>query len=50
VLGGFKAPGGNIDGPGPVVVGGRLLVMSGYQSSLGGPGTSVLLVFSVDGR
>ena len=50
VLGGFKAPGGNIDGPGPVVAGGRLFVMSGYQSSLGGPGVSVLLVFSPDGR
>lgn len=49
-VGGVAAPGGNIDGPGPLVVGGRLFVMSGYQSSLGGPGTSVLLVFSPDGR
>jgi polyvinyl alcohol dehydrogenase (cytochrome) len=47
---GVSAPGGNIDGPGPVLVDGRLFVMSGYQSSLGGPSTSVLAVYSVDGR
>ncbi len=47
---GVNAPGGNIDGPGPVLVDGRLFVMSGYQSSLGGPSTSVLVVYSVDGR
>jgi polyvinyl alcohol dehydrogenase (cytochrome) len=47
---GVSAPGGNIDGPGPVLVEGRLFVMSGYQSSLGGPSTSVLVVYSVDGR
>jgi polyvinyl alcohol dehydrogenase (cytochrome) len=47
---GVSLPGGNIDGPGPVVVGRRLFVMSGYQSSLGGPGVCLLLAFSVDGR
>jgi polyvinyl alcohol dehydrogenase (cytochrome) len=47
---GVSVPGGNIDGPGPVVADGRLYVMSGYQSSLGGPGTSVLVVYSADGR
>ena len=47
---GVSAPGGNVDGPGPVVADGRLYVMSGYQSSLGGPASSVLLVFSVEGR
>jgi polyvinyl alcohol dehydrogenase (cytochrome) len=47
---GVSVPGGNIDGPGPVVADGRLYVMSGYQSSLGGPGTSVLVVYSPDGR
>ncbi len=47
---GVNAPGGNIDGPGPVVAGGRLYVMSGYQSSLGGPATSVLVVYAPDGR
>ena len=47
---GVSWPGGNIDGPGPVVAERRLYVMSGYQSSLGGPGVSVLLAFSVDGR
>jgi polyvinyl alcohol dehydrogenase (cytochrome) len=47
---GVAMPGGNIDGPGPVAAYGRLYVMSGYQASLGGPSTSVLVVYSVDGR
>ncbi len=47
---GVLVPGGNIDGPGPVVADGRLYVMSGYQSSLGGPGTSVLAVYSPGGQ
>jgi polyvinyl alcohol dehydrogenase (cytochrome) len=47
---GVAAPGGNLDGPGPVVSDGMLYVLSGYQGSLGGPTTSILLAFSVDGR
>jgi polyvinyl alcohol dehydrogenase (cytochrome) len=47
---GVSVRGGNIDGPGPVVADGRLYVMSGYQSSLGGPGTSLLVVYSPVGR
>lgn len=47
---GVSELGGNLDGPGPVVAGGMLYVMSGYQGSLGGPTTSALLAFSVDGR
>lgn len=42
---GLQLPGGGVDGPGPVVSEGRLFVMSGYQGSLGGPATSLLLVF-----
>ncbi|HEV2362943.1 MAG TPA: PQQ-binding-like beta-propeller repeat protein [Caulobacteraceae bacterium] len=49
VNGGPRA-GGNIDGPGPVVAGGMLYVMSGYQGSLGGSTANVLLAFSVDGK
>ena len=47
---GVKANGGALDGPGPVVVGGVLYVMSGYLGSLGGAPASVLLAFTVDGR
>ena len=43
-------PGGNIDGPGPVVAGGMLFVFSGYLGSLGGSANNVLLAFSVDGK
>jgi polyvinyl alcohol dehydrogenase (cytochrome) len=50
VNGAAVQPGGNIDGPGPVVAGGMLYVISGYLGSLGGPPTSVLLAFSVHGR
>ena len=50
VNGAAAQPGGNIDGPGPVVADGMLYVMSGYVGSLGGPPTSVLLAFSVHGR
>jgi polyvinyl alcohol dehydrogenase (cytochrome) len=42
-------PGGNIDGPGPVVADGMLFVMSGYLGSLGGGVNNVLLAFAVDG-
>ncbi|HTX48674.1 MAG TPA: PQQ-binding-like beta-propeller repeat protein [Caulobacteraceae bacterium] len=47
---GVAAAGGNIDGAGPVAAYGRLYMMSGYQGSLGGPTTSVLVVYSVDGQ
>ena len=46
---GVPARGGSIDGPGPVVAGGMLLVNSGYFYIGGMPG-NVLLAFSVDGR
>jgi len=46
---GIKANGGAMDGPGPVAVGGRLYVNSGYGFNGGVPG-NVLLAFSVDGR
>jgi polyvinyl alcohol dehydrogenase (cytochrome) len=49
INGGPRA-GGNIDGPGPVVAGGMLYVMSGYLGSLGGTTSNVLLAFSVDGK
>jgi polyvinyl alcohol dehydrogenase (cytochrome) len=44
---GVKAQGGSMDGPGPIVVGRRLLVNSGYGGIVGRPG-NVLLVFGVD--
>ena len=44
---GVKANGGSIDGPGPIVAGGLLLVNSGYGGIAGRPG-NVLLVFGVD--
>jgi polyvinyl alcohol dehydrogenase (cytochrome) len=43
-------PGGNIDGPGPVVADGMLFVFSGYLGSIGGNVNNVLLAFSVDGK
>ena len=46
---GVKAKGGALDGPGAVVVGGQLLVNSGYDGFGGAPG-NVLLAFSVDGK
>lgn len=44
---GVKASGGAIDGPGPVVVGGRVFINSGYMRFGGMPG-NVLLAFGVD--
>ena len=46
---GVKAKGGSIDGPGPVVVNGMLLINSGY-SRFGGMAGNVLLCFSPEGR
>jgi polyvinyl alcohol dehydrogenase (cytochrome) len=46
---GVPAHGGSLDGPGPVVAGGRLYVNSGYANYGTTPG-NVLLSFSVDGR
>jgi polyvinyl alcohol dehydrogenase (cytochrome) len=43
------ARGGSMDGPGPAIAGGLLVVNSGYARAGGMPG-NVLLVFSVDGR
>jgi len=44
---GIKANGGSIDGPGPIVAAGLLLVTSGYGGIAGRPG-NVLLVFGVE--
>ncbi|MEO8256676.1 MAG: PQQ-binding-like beta-propeller repeat protein [Acidobacteriota bacterium] len=44
---GVKARGGSMDGPGPIVAGGLLLVNSGYGGISGRPG-NVLLVFGPD--
>ena len=41
--------GGSIDGPGPVISGGMVLVNSGYGTWGGQPG-NVLLAFSIDGK
>jgi polyvinyl alcohol dehydrogenase (cytochrome) len=46
-INGVEANGGSMDGPGPVVAGGLLLVNSGYGGVVGRPG-NVLLVFGVD--
>jgi polyvinyl alcohol dehydrogenase (cytochrome) len=46
---GVKATGGAMDGPGAVIVGGRLFVNSGYGFNGGRPG-NVLLAFSLDGK
>jgi polyvinyl alcohol dehydrogenase (cytochrome) len=46
---GVPAKGGAIDAPGPVVVGGMLLITSGYARMGGLPG-NVLLAFTVDGK
>jgi polyvinyl alcohol dehydrogenase (cytochrome) len=46
---GVSARGGSLDGPGPVIVGGLMLVNSGYPTAGGQPG-NVLLAFSVDGK
>jgi polyvinyl alcohol dehydrogenase (cytochrome) len=44
---GVNASGGSMDGPGPIVAGGLLIVNSGYGGISGRPG-NVLLVFGVD--
>jgi len=44
-----KAKGGSLDAAGPVIVGGKVYVNSGYMFLGGAPG-NVLLVFSVDGK
>jgi polyvinyl alcohol dehydrogenase (cytochrome) len=44
-----KAHGGSLDGPGPVIVGGKLYVNSAYAFVGSAPG-NVLLAFSVDGK
>jgi polyvinyl alcohol dehydrogenase (cytochrome) len=46
---GVPAHGGSLDGPGPAIAGGMLLVNSGYALWGGMPG-NVLLAFSVDGK
>ena len=46
---GVPGRGGSIDGPGPVIGGGRVFVNSGYPTAGGTPG-NVLLAFSVDGK
>jgi polyvinyl alcohol dehydrogenase (cytochrome) len=46
---GVPAHGGSLDGPGPAIAGGMLLVNSGYAVWGGMPG-NVLLAFSVDGK
>jgi polyvinyl alcohol dehydrogenase (cytochrome) len=45
-------PGGSIDAMGPVIAGGMVYTMSGYNGAvgIGGNGTNVLLAFSVDGK
>ena len=43
-----SARGGSLNGPGPAIAGGVLVVNSGYAAN-GIPG-NVLLAFSVDGR
>jgi polyvinyl alcohol dehydrogenase (cytochrome) len=46
---GVTARGGSIDGPGPAIANGLLVVNSGYAGAGGMPG-NVLLAFSVDGK
>jgi polyvinyl alcohol dehydrogenase (cytochrome) len=46
---GVPGRGGSIDGPGPAIGNGLVLVNSGYPTAGGTPG-NVLLAFSVDGR
>lgn len=48
-INGVSARGGSLDGPGPAIGGGPLLVESGYAANGGMPG-DVLLAFSVDGN
>jgi polyvinyl alcohol dehydrogenase (cytochrome) len=46
---GVPGQGGSLDGPGPTIAGGLVLVNSGYAHGGGMPG-NVLIAFSVDGR
>ena len=46
---GVTGRGGSIDGPGPAIAGGVMLVNSGYPTAGGTPG-NVLLAFTVDGK
>ena len=46
---GVPGRGGSLDGPGPAIGGGLVLVNSGYPTAGGMPG-NVLLAFSVDGK
>jgi polyvinyl alcohol dehydrogenase (cytochrome) len=46
---GIEASGGSLDGAGPAIAGGMLLVNSGYGVWGGMPG-NVLLAFSIDGK
>lgn len=46
---GVPGRGGSLDGPGPVIAGGMLLVNSGYPTAGGQPG-NVLIALSVDGK
>ena len=46
---GVPGQGGALDGPGPTIAGGLVLVNSGYAHGGGLPG-NVLIAFSVDGR
>ena len=46
---GIEASGGSLDGAGPAIAGGMMLVNSGYGVWGGMPG-NVLLAFSVDGK
>ena len=46
---GVTGRGGSLDGPGPAIGGGLVLVNSGYPTAGGTPG-NVLLAFSVDGK
>jgi hypothetical protein len=45
----IEASGGSLDGAGPAIAGGMLLVNSGYGVWGGMPG-NVLLAFSIDGK
>jgi polyvinyl alcohol dehydrogenase (cytochrome) len=46
---GVEGHGGSLDGPGPAIAGGVVLINSGYPTAGGTPG-NVLLAFTVDGK
>jgi len=46
---GVEGHGGSLDGPGPAIAGGMVLINSGYPTAGGMPG-NVLLAFTVDGK